>query len=132
MVALSTVYTVSGLYLTLKELEALLVQDFHKLRLKVLVAVPGPARHRAVRLQVVQHVHLLLGRLHTTNMKREKLFSPQDRRLCGVTLTATDFTALMSFLLSRFFRILLISVRGRLLLKRMSLLQIPAAKDDTG
>lgn len=36
----------------------------------------------------------------------------------------------MSFLLSRFFRILLISVRGRLLLKRMSLLQIPAAQDD--
>lgn len=41
------------------------------------------------------------------------------------SLTATDLTALMSFLLSRFFRILLISVRGRLLLKRMSLLQIP-------
>jgi len=40
-------------------------------------------------------------------------------------LTATDFTALMSFLLSRFFRILLISVSGRLLLYLMSLLQIP-------
>lgn len=36
----------------------------------------------------------------------------------------------MSFLPSRFFRILLISVRGRLLLKRMSLLQIPAAQED--
>lgn len=31
--------------LALQELEALLVQDFNKLRLEVLVAVPGPARH---------------------------------------------------------------------------------------
>lgn len=31
--------------LALQELEALLVQDFNKLRLKVLVTVPGPARH---------------------------------------------------------------------------------------
>lgn len=41
-------------------------------------------------------------------------------------LTATDLTALMIFLLSRFLRILLISVSGRLLLKRMSRLQMPA------
>lgn len=52
------------------------------------------------------------------------------RRAAGETLTATDLTALMSFLLSRFLRILLISVKGRLLLKRMSLLQIPAAQVD--
>lgn len=67
-------------YLALQELEALLVQDFDKLGLKVLVAVPGPAGHRAVWLQVVQHVHLLLRRLHTTNMNCEtaKLVSPQD------------------------------------------------------
>lgn len=49
---------------------------------------------------------------------------------CVHRLTATDFTALMSFLLSRFFRILFISVRGRLLLKRISLLQIPADTSD--
>lgn len=40
-------------------------------------------------------------------------------------LTATDLTALISFLLSKFFSILLISVKGRLLLYLMSLLQIP-------
>lgn len=55
------------MYLALQELEALLVENFHKLGLEVLVAVPGAPRHRAVRLQVVQHVHLLLGRLHTAN-----------------------------------------------------------------
>lgn len=43
-------------------------------------------------------------------------------------LTATDLTALISFLLSKFFRILLISVKGRLLLYLMSLLQIPVKK----
>lgn len=43
-------------------------------------------------------------------------------------LTATDLTALISFLLSKFFSILLISVKGRLLLYLMSLLQIPVKK----
>lgn len=126
-------FKLSFLYLALQELEALLVENFNKLWLKVLVAVPGAPRHRAVRLQVVQHVHLLLRRLHTTNM------SGRTWSLCRISwantsvfcrLTATDFTALISFLLSRFFRILLISVRGRLLLKRISLLQIPADTSD--
>lgn len=43
-------------------------------------------------------------------------------------LTATDLTALISFLLSKFFRILLISVKGKLLLYRISLLHIPIRK----
>lgn len=43
-------------------------------------------------------------------------------------LTATDLTALVSFLLSKFFRILLISVNGKLLLYRISLLHIPIRK----
>lgn len=43
-------------------------------------------------------------------------------------LTATDLTALINFLLSKFFRILFISVRGRLLLYLISLLQIPVKK----
>lgn len=42
------------------------------------------------------------------------------------TLTATDLTALMSFLLSKFFKILLSWVIWILLLNRMSLIQIPA------
>ena len=41
-------------------------------------------------------------------------------------LTATDLTALISFLLSRFFTILLTCVICMLLLNLMSLIQIPA------
>lgn len=44
----------------------------------------------------------------------------------SVVLTATDLTALISFLLSRFFTILLTCVICMLLLNLMSLIQIPA------
>jgi len=40
-------------------------------------------------------------------------------------LTATDLTALINFLLSKFFKILLTCVSRRLLLNLMSLIQIP-------
>ena len=42
-----------------------------------------------------------------------------------LVLTATDLTALMSFLLSKFFRILLTCVNCMLLLNLISLIQIP-------
>lgn len=47
-------------YLALEELETLLIENLNKFRLKVLVTVPGSPSHGAVRLQVVQHVNLLL------------------------------------------------------------------------
>lgn len=43
--------------------ETLLVQNFNKLWLKILVTIPCPTGDWAVRLQVVQHVHFLLGSL---------------------------------------------------------------------
>lgn len=58
------------LHLALQELEALLVEDLHELRLKVLVAVPGAAGDRAVGLQVVEHVHFLLRRLQQMTRHR--------------------------------------------------------------
>lgn len=61
--------------LALEELEALLVEDLHKLGLKVLVTVPGSSGHRAVRLHVIQHVHFLLrglGRRADEEKRREE------------------------------------------------------------
>lgn len=43
--------------------ETLLVQNFNKLWLKILVTIPCPTGDWAVRLQVVQHVHFLLRSL---------------------------------------------------------------------
>lgn len=63
-------------YFTLQKLETLLVEDLYKLWFKVLVTVPGPACHRAVWLQVVQHVHLLLGCLQTKMYNECDLQSP--------------------------------------------------------
>lgn len=70
------------LYLALQELEALLVENIYKLRLKVLVAVPGAARHRSVRLQAVEHVDLLLRGLkkkHTSGSEPDWVLSASLR-----------------------------------------------------
>lgn len=56
------------------------------------------------------------------------MYSEHSREEKRLLLTATDLTALISFLLSKFFRILLISVNGKLLLYRISLLHIPVRK----
>ncbi len=53
-------YEISQSHLTLQELKALLVENLNKLRLKILIAIPGASCHRSVRLQVVQHVDFLL------------------------------------------------------------------------
>ena len=60
------------------------------------------------------------------------IISELDRQILGknhsfsIILTATDLTALISFLLSRFFTILLTCVICMLLLNLISLIQIPA------
>ena len=43
----------------------LLVEDFNKLAVKVLLIVPGTSSHTVIRLEVVQHVDFLFGGIHS-------------------------------------------------------------------
>lgn len=69
--------------------ETLLVQNFNKLWLKILVTIPCPTSDWAVRLQVVQHVHFLLRSLSikSINLSARILLQvakkkPQKTRYC--------------------------------------------------
>lgn len=65
--------------------ETLLVQNFYKLRLKILVTVPRPTSHWPVRLQVVQHVHFLLWGLSIKANKKESakiLIHVKNNKIC--------------------------------------------------
>lgn len=108
----------------LKKPVALLVEDFDKLGLKVLVAVPGTTSDRTIRFKVEKHIHLFFGCLHQRT--RKMLFNLRCRE-CRTShrRTETDLTALMSFLLSKLFRILLREVSTSPLFIRMSLIQMP-------
>lgn len=59
----STVSIFTWTHPLLQIFETLLVQNFNKLWLKILVTIPCPTGDWAVRLQVVQHVHFLLRSL---------------------------------------------------------------------
>lgn len=71
-----TVSIFSQTHPLLQIFETLLVQNFYKLRLKILVTIPRPTSHWAVRLQVVQHVHFLLWGL---SIKANKM---NQQRFC--------------------------------------------------
>lgn len=87
---LSTVSIFTWTHPLLQIFETLLVQNFNKLWLKILVTIPCPTGDWAVRLQVVQHVHFLLRSLSIKSINLSarillqvaKKKKPQKTRYC--------------------------------------------------